>query len=193
MAGQNSVGGWLYGYAQGADGDNSVGFWQIQAMKACKHTKLWKDSEFTKHSKLALEWLQKVQGPNGTIGYRSNPNQNPGLTGGGVLAFQMWDEGDHKAVKKGVEWIDKNASFEGAGINLYYHYYHMQAMMNYGGKEWDNYNKKVRDPLIKAQNSDGSWDLQCGSHGQASQMHMSTCLATLMLEVYYRFLPSSAK
>ena len=193
MAGQNSVGGWLYGYAQGASGDNSIGFWQIQAMKACKHTKLWKDSEFTKHSKLALEWLEKVQGPDGSIGYNSNPGQNPGLTGGGVLAFQMWDEGDHKAVKKGVEWIDKNASFEGGGINLYYHYYHMQAMMNYGGKEWDKYNKKVRDPLIKAQNSDGSWDLSCGSHGQASQLHMSTCLATLMLEVYYRFLPSSAK
>ena len=195
MAGQNSVGGWLYGYAQGADGDNSVGFWQIQAMKACKHTKLWKDSEFTKHSKLALEWLEKVQGPDGAIGYRSNPNQSSGLTGGGVLAFQMWDESNHKAVKKGVQWISKNATFRSLndhGSNLYYHYYFMQAMLNYGGKEWDKHNDMVRDPLIKAQNPDGSWTQSVGSHGPIN-VHMATCLATMMLEVYYRFLPGSAK
>ncbi|MCE2961263.1 MAG: prenyltransferase/squalene oxidase repeat-containing protein [Akkermansiaceae bacterium] len=200
MEGQTPVGGWLYGYAKGANGDNSVGFWQIQAMKACKHTGLWKDSDFKKHSKLALEWLEKVQGADGAIGYNSNSTQHPGLTGGGVLAFQMWDEGDHKAVKKGVEWIEKNGKFDPKALNndrhpssLYYQYYHMQAMMNYGGKEWDKYNDMVRDPLIAAQAKDGSWNLPCGSHGQATQMHMSTCLATLMLEVYYRFLPSSAK
>ena len=200
MEGQTPVGGWLYGYAKGGGGDNSVGYWQIQAMKACKHTKLWKDSEFTKHSKLALEWLEKVQGADGAIGYNSNPAEYPGLTGGGVLAFQMWDEGNHKSVKKGVEWIEKNGTFDPKALNndrhpssLYYHYYHMQAMMNYGGKEWDKYNKMVRDPLIEAQAKDGSWNLPCGSHGQATQLHMSTCLATLMLEVYYRFLPSSAK
>jgi hypothetical protein len=200
MVGQTSAGGWLYGYAQGAGGDNSVGYWQIQAMKACKHTKLWKDSDFSKHSKLALEWLEKVQGPDGAIGYKNNPGQYPGLTGGGILAFQMWDQGRHKSVKKGVEWIEKNAAFnlktstsERNSASLYYHYYHMQVMMNHGGKEWDKYNKMVRDPLIEAQAKDGSWNLPCGSHGQASQVHMATCLATLMLEVYYRFLPSSAK
>jgi hypothetical protein len=200
MEGQTPVGGWLYGYAKGGSGDNSVGYWQIQAMKACKHTGLFKESDLKKHSKLALEWLEKVQGADGAIGYNSNPAQYPGLTGGGVLAFQMWDEGNHKSVKKGVEWIEKNGTFDPKALNndrhpssLYYHYYHMQAMMNYGGKEWDKYNKMVRDPLIEAQAKDGSWNLPCGSHGQATQLHMSTCLATLMLEVYYRFLPGSAK
>jgi hypothetical protein len=196
MDGQAESGGWNYCYAPSAnDGDNSVGFWQIQAMKACKHTGIWTDSQFKKHARRALDWLKKVQGPDGAIGYRSNPNQSSGLTGGGVLAFQMWDESNHKAVKKGVQWISKNATFRSLndhGSNLYYHYYFMQAMLNYGGKEWDKHNELVRDPLIKAQNPDGSWTQSVGSHGPIN-VHMATCLATMMLEVYYRFLPGSAK
>ena len=193
MKGQAPSGGWNYRYGQQADGDNSVGFWQIQAMKACKHTGLWKDSEFQRHSRLALDWLEKVQGTDGAIGYRSDSKRSPGLTGGGVLAFQMWDESNHKSVKKGVEWISKNSKFNWGthDANLYYHYYKIQAMLNYGGKEWDEYNKMIRDPLINAQKPDGSWD-QKMNHGPINE-HMATCLATLSLEAYYRFLPSSAK
>jgi hypothetical protein len=194
MEGQAESGGWNYKYGPSAfTGDNSVGFWQIQAMKACKHTGLWKDSEFKKHSRKALEWLEKVQGPDGAIGYRNDPTRSPGLTGGGVLAFQMWDDSNSRAVKKGVKWISENVKFDfpGESSNLYYHYYFMQAMMNYGGKEWDQHNELVRDPLVKAQNPDGSWT-QSMSHGPIN-VHMATCLATLTLEVYYRFLPSSAK
>ena len=68
----------------------------------------------------------------------------------------------------------------------------MQAMMNHGGKEWDQYNDLVRDPLIKAQNPDGSWTQTIVHYGPINA-HMATCLATLTLEAYYRFLPSSAK
>jgi hypothetical protein len=200
IEGQAPSGGWVYYYAKGGGGDNSVGYWQIQAMKACKHTGLWNHSDLNKHSKLALQWLEKVQGADGAIGYNSNPSQHPGLTGGGVLAFQVWGEGSHKSVKKGIEWIEKNGKFDPKALNddrhpssLYYHYYHIQAMMNYGGEEWDKYNEMVRDPLIEAQEKDGSWNLPCGSFKKATPRHMSTCLATLMLESYYRFLISSEK
>jgi hypothetical protein len=47
----------------------------------------------------------------------------------------------------------------------------------------------VRDPILKAQQSDGSWKQTMG-HGPVNH-HMATCLATLMLESYYRFLPAS--
>jgi hypothetical protein len=194
MKGQAPSGGWNYVYGQAPTGDNSVGFWQIQALKACKHTGLWKDSEFDRHIRLALDWLEKVQGPDGAIGYRNDPNRSPGLTGGGVLAFQMWGEGSSKEAKKGVDWIEKNAKFTWGGhdANLYYHYYMIQAMLNHGGKEWDKYNDMIRDPLIKAQNPDGSWTQNVGNHGPIN-IHMATCLAALSLEAYYRFLPSSEK
>ena len=195
MAGQADSGGWLYKYAPSAtDGDNSVGFWQIQALKACKHTDLWPESKFKPTIRKALAWLDKIQGKDGSIGYHGNSAINPGLTGGGVLAFQMWDEGRSRSATHGVKYIVENSDFKWGdpNSNLYYHYYNAQAMINHGGKEWDDYNNRFRDELIKAQNPDGSWAKLAGVKGPVNS-HMATCLATLMLEVYYRFLPGSAK
>ena len=193
MQGQNEAGGWVYKFAPSdREGDNSVGFWQIQAMKAGKHTGLWPDSKFTKPSRKALAWLEKAQGKNGAIGYRGDPNRSPGLTGGGVLAFQMWDKGGSRAARNGVDYIAENSEFEWGqeSANLYYHYYHAQAMINHGGKEWQDYNLRFRDSLLKAQAADGSWTQGGIKHGPVNT-HMATCLATLMLEVYYRFLPGT--
>jgi hypothetical protein len=194
MKGQTNDGGWLYRYANTGGGDNSVGFWQIQALKACKHTGLWDEGAFRKVSKKALEWLEKVQGSNGAIGYRGNSSQSPGLTGGGVLAFQMWGEASSKPARSGVKYISKNCDFDWKeeNSNLYYHYYNAQAMINYGGVEWEKYNAKFRDVLLKEQADDGSWPVRKMKHGSANTV-METCLATFMLEVYYRFLPATGE
>ena len=77
MDGQAPSGGWVYRYAPANDGDNSVGYWQIQALKACKHTGLLPESKFSKVSRKALEWLDKAQGGNGAIGYHGNSNAKP--------------------------------------------------------------------------------------------------------------------
>jgi len=193
MDGQGASGGWVYGYAPTEEGDNSVGFWQIQALKAASHTGLWPESKFKRYARKAIGWLEKAQGPNGAIGYRGDSNRSPGLTGGGVLCMQLWGEGRSKAAKAGLKYVTANQAFKWGqpNANLYYHYYNAQALINEGGKEWDEYNKIFRDELLKAQKSDGSWDVGAGgSHGAANE-HMATCLATLMLEVYYRFLPGT--
>jgi hypothetical protein len=194
LEGQTPQGSWVYGYG-GSGGDNSVGFWQIQALKACKHTGIWRDSKYKKVIKNAHEWLGNVQGANGAIGYRNDSQRSPGLTGGGVLAFQMWDEGNSKEARKGIKYISDNVKFNWAAggdqSNLYYHYYHVQAMINEGGREWDKYNEMFRDSLLKAQQPDGSWPIGGGGTHGARNVHMATCLATLMLEVYYRFLPGT--
>ena len=192
MQGQGDSGGWVYKFESTDSGDNSVGFWQIQALKACKHTGLWTESKFKPTIRKALGWLEKVQGKDGAIGYRNNSAQSPGLTGGGVLAFQMWDEGRSGEARKGVKYIAENSRFKWGdeSANLYYHYYNAQAMINSGGKDWDDYNNMFRDELIKAQNKDGSWSQAGVKHGPVNT-HMATCMAALMLEVYYRFLPGS--
>lgn len=190
IRGQGARGGWVYRFAPTNDGDNSVGYWQIQALKACKHTGLWKDTDLKEVSRKALAFLERAQGKNGAIGYRSNPGQKPGLTGGGVLAFQMWGKETSKNVRSGVNYLDSNTAFKwGEGsANLYYHYYNAQAMINYGGVSWKNYNQRFRDELLKNQSKDGTWHNGTTPHGN---LHMNTCLATLMLEVYYRFLPAT--
>ena len=188
--GQSSSGSWVYGYAKGG-GDNSVGYWQIQAVKASKLTGLWRGkSTFKEVFKKAEEWFSKVQGKNGAFGYREKPTQHPGLTGGGVLCLQMMGLGDSKAAKAGIEYVASSIKNKPFNLHhLYYHYYNAQAMINHGGTEWKNYNKFFRNDLLKLQNKDGSWPAN-GGHGSVNPV-MATCLSTFMLEVYYRFLPTS--
>ena len=191
--GQTERGSWLYGFESSGKGggDNSVGFWQIQALKACKHTGLWENKVFRRPIEKALAWLDKVQGSDGAIGYRTNSKQNPGLTGGGVLAFQIWGKSSSKNARQGIKYIRENTEFEWNGdlkSSLYYHYYHAQAMINRGGDDWKFYNELFRDTLLKNQAEDGTW---ANSTKHSGKLHMSTCLSALMLEVYYRFLPAT--
>ena len=65
-------------------------------------------------------------------------------------------------------------------------------MLNAGGTAWKKYNKMFRDPLLKNQKKDGSWPQPPGNHHSAGTIY-NTCLATLMLEVYYRYLPGTGK
>ena len=191
MEGQNEAGGWLYKFAPGSEGDNSVGYWQIQALKAVKHTGLIDSSKLSRVSRKALDWLAKAQGGNGAIGYRGNAGQSPGLTGGGVLAFQMWDKGNSRPARDGTRYVAANSGFKWGteSANLYYHYYNAQVLINQGGREWESYNRRFRDELLKAQSPQGNWQ-QTTRHGPVNT-HMATCMATLMLEVYYRFLPGT--
>ena len=192
--GQADSGGWNYRYSNSStQGDNSVGFWQIQALKACRHTGIWNEAKFNRPVRRAIDFLEKAQGKNGAIGYRLDPNRSPHLTGGAVLCMQIWGEGDSHAAIHGIDWVRKNSKFQWGdkSANLYYHYYNAQAMINEGGDAWDWYNEMFRDQLIEAQNEDGSWT-QKMHHGPINQ-HMATCLATLTLEVYYRFLPGTNK
>ena len=47
--------------------------------------------------------------------------------------------------------------------------------------------------LLERQNKDGSWPLPANTGHGLGNVHYVTCLTTLMLEVYYRFLPGTAQ
>ena len=50
-----------------------------------------------------------------------------------------------------------------------------------------------RDELLNNQNKDGTWPTPAGdAPGKRGDPVYNTSLATLMLEVYYRFLPGTA-
>ncbi|MBK1831508.1 terpene cyclase/mutase family protein [Verrucomicrobiaceae bacterium R5-34] len=206
---QHSSGAWDYDYDMSGKrgGDTSIALWHIQALKACKHTGLWEEKTFTSPIRESLEYLKSKQSSDGGVGYTApKPHGEKGftMTGGGMLAFQMWGKSHDSVVRKGSRYIQKNAKFDWntADSDLYRHYYHAQAMINRGGKEWDNYNNMFRDQLLNNQNKDGTYKNVGGGakvNGVAARfqggsevaVHYRTCLATFMLEVYYRFLPAT--
>jgi hypothetical protein len=87
--------------------------------------------------------------------------------------------------------------------NLYYWYYGTLALYQHGGESWVRWNERVRDQLVRRQvrrgHADGSWDpaeARDTYNSRGGRVYM-TAIATLTLEVYYRYLrlydaPSSA-
>ena len=97
------------------------------------------------------------------------------------------DDGDMRAC---VALIDKSTSTE----NYYTNYFATQVMKNWGGPEWDRWNGRLRDQLIARQETDGpgkgSWAPQDrADYSKSGGRLLTTCLATLTLEVYYRNKP----
>lgn len=97
---------------------------------------------------------------------------------------------DDNDLRAGVALIDKRGPYD----NLYYNYFATQVMKNWGGVEWDRWNGRLRDDLIAWQGVDGdekgSWaPRDRDDYSKAGGRLLTTCLATLTLEVYYRYKP----
>ena len=202
---QNSNGGWAYSYEISAGHtDVSVTGWQVQALKACEHSRL--EFKGMKNCiKDALAYLDTCQAENGGYGYTGpNPAGQTSyctLTGVGILCNQMWGKGSRSEVRKATKYLVANSKFDynSEFADLYGHYYESQAMMQRGGSDWTFYNAMFRAQLLNNQNADGSWKspgggkkiravgaLYVGESGDARIYRTSLC--ALMLEVYYRFL-----
>jgi hypothetical protein len=206
ISNQHEGGGWDYGYDESGPrgGDLSVVAWQIQALKACKHTGL-DFKNMTKCIRNGLEYVEARQGSDGGFGYSGKgdshaPNGYHTLTGAGMLCLQMWGKESAGSVRSGGKYIEKKSKleFNGEDCDLYGHYYEGQAMMNRGGEQWTKYNAMFRDQILNNQNPDGSWKAPGGGKkpnavaaGYTSNVHYRNCLCILMLEVYYRFLPGT--
>ena len=200
---QHPTGGWAYSYDMDPKGhhDTSVTCWQLQALKACKYTGLGSLANLETVARKGLEYLESCQNAEGGVCYRPGGKGNPTMTGGSILCHQQWGKGSRGTVREGRKYITNEVTFgyDTADAELYGHYYNGQAMINFGGTTWANYNKLFRDDVLNAQNPDGSFKPPGGGNkikGVATHYvknaHYRTCLATLMLEVYYRFLPGSS-
>lgn len=205
---QHDNGGWAYGYATEGSNPNpdlSVSAWQIQALKACKHTG-FDFKNMARASRNGLSYVEKCQNRDGSFGYNPN-NPHPAsngyitLTGAGMLCLQMWEKESSSSVRAGAKYIRDNSKFkyETRDCDLYGHYYESQAMMARGGDDWKFYNDMFRESLLSGQDENGSWRRPNGGNRSVNAHaaeytdngHYRTCLAILMLEVYYRFLPAT--
>jgi len=206
---QTDTGGWEYNYEESSrrgGGDTSIVGWHLQALKACKFTGL-EFKNLNSCYKKGLRYMDSKQASNGAFGYANdNPRKENAstLAAVGALSFQIWKSSANSNARKAIRYIDDNIKFKwnSPDADLYGHYYAVQAMINHGGKEWEKYNKLFRDEVLNNQNKDGSFKVVNGGKkvkGVATAFagnagfgkHYRTCLATLMLESYYRFLPGT--
>ena len=190
--------GWRYN--AGDPGDTSVTSWQITALKGAELAGLKTKGKKGSALELAGKWLDLVKtGPHDSqFQYQPGSGATPTMTAAGLLSRQhLAAKRDDPMMVNGVKYLMQNLP-DAKLHNVYYWCYATQALHNYGGTEWDTWNRAMRKLLITTQIRDqtrcanGSWDPdqpakdQWGSQGGRL---MTTALACLTLEVYYRYLP----
>jgi len=180
-------GGWWYQPQQ--PGDTSVAGWCIMALKSGSMANLNVPPETFRGASQFLDFVSTNDGA--YYGYlKPSANVRPSLTAVGLLCrmYMGWSK-DEPGIKEGVALITKTGP---KMDDFYYDYYATQVMRHYGGDEWEKWNTKMRDALIKSQSSvgheAGSW-YSAGNHGVDGGRLYSTALATMILEVYYRHMP----
>lgn len=190
-------GGWRYRKLQ--EGDVSMFGWQMMSLKSAELAGVAMPGRIGVRMKGFLESTK--QGDHGGLfGYRRNVVRNgqntepvtPTMTAEALFCQQMLGyPRESPASRESVEYLMKNSP-RLSELNFYYWYYGTLAMYQYGGRPWQDWNESVRDLLVSQQVENGpdagSWDPN-DRWGRNGGRLYSTALATLTLEVYYRFLP----
>lgn len=189
---QTKDGGWPYGFKGEGKEDMSVSGWQIQALKALYNTGRNFSGVDRALDKATKKYIPAIQDAEGAFKY--NPDSAAGkhsLTGAALLALSVWKGTDSATYKKGFSYLTEKYKNPSPGGDFYAPYYNTQVFFLAEGPAWEDYNKKFQPKLLDAQNKDGSW-LKDGGTRTDSQI-MNTAWAILMLEVYYRYLPTTDK
>ena len=76
---------------------------------------------------------------------------------------------------------------------MYHYYYATQVLHHLEGSDFDLWNHRMREHLIRLQESEGhaagSWNPQGADWGKQGGRLYATSLALMTLQVYYRHLP----
>jgi hypothetical protein len=196
VAWQHAAGG--FRYQPRVPGDLSVSGWFVQALKSGYLAGL---SVPNATWASVNEFLDSVSNPEGSgYGYMQ-PTPAPTTTAVGLLCRQYMGWGPRNVgLLKGSEYLRKlppSPNFK----NIYYYYYATQVMYHMAPVNpdgWQQWNARMRDQLIAAQdmglNPDrrdqkGSWSPEGDCWGGRLGRLGYTSLALLTLEVYYRYLP----
>jgi beta-lactamase regulating signal transducer with metallopeptidase domain len=188
------TGGWRY-LPQEA-GDTSVFGWQMSALKSAQLAGLLVNSKVFEN---AHKWLRSVAKgeQHGLYSYQPYGQVTLSMTAVGLLCNQYLGVGhDEPSVQEGVQFLMANLPDSTLNRDAYCRYYATLAIHNFGGQEWEAWNRKMRPMLVDTQIREGcargSWDPAqpaTDTWGTRGGRLMMTTFNALTLEVFYRYLP----
>lgn len=187
-----STGGWHY--APKGLGDTSVVGWQMMALKSGAMSGFAVDIDVVRKANFFLDQMAFDEGASYHYDFNSKgrgAKYNQSCTACAVLC-RMYSgmPKDHPSIKAAVEKFTKAGPSK---TGTYYNYYATQVLKQYGGKEWESWNAKMRDQLLATQvntgHAAGSWYWDDGHSSDSGGRFYTTCMGTMMLEVYYRYMP----
>jgi hypothetical protein len=180
-------GGWRY--FPKMPGDTSVVGWQLMALKSAHMANLNVPPQTIRG---AVNFLNTVQVDSGSAYGYVDPGRGLATTAIGLLCrmYLGWRH-DDPALERGIEFLSQQGP---SPTNMYYNYYATQAMIQYGGEPWEQWNKKMKPQLVNSQSRNGhetgSWYFDERGHVTEKGGRLyCTSMACMTLEVYYRYLP----
>jgi hypothetical protein len=211
---QSPPGAWEYGYnnkmtrpeERPLGGDLSISGWNIQALKAAKNAGV-KVKGIDETMRKAADFCRAVyDDKTHNFGYEKKGGNHPALLGVGILSMMFLGAGDSREARGAIREASNKIKCDWSKANegsSYMWYYITQAMFQGGGSYWVAWNREFRDTLLKNQMPDGHWTVpgsredvppadakwkQVGHPKDSPVYH--TAMLCMMLEVYYRFLPT---
>jgi hypothetical protein len=192
-------------FGEPTEDDSSLGGWSLQALKAAKMAGVHVDG-LSEGIEKGISSMKRLSTPAGSFRYRSSSGHEPfgtggGLTGVGTLCLQLLGQSKAPEVQKGLKWLNDKANLDWSkpwmAQPIYYWYYITQAKFHSGGETWKSWNKQLSSQLpsnqkIQKASEPGAFDQGYwpSLDGYCKSRVYSTSLCTLMLEVYYRYLPT---
>jgi hypothetical protein len=182
---QHEGGGWRY--FPGQPGDMTVTGWQLMALKSGQMAQLDVPQETIIR---AVRFLNEMQSERGAYYGYMEPGKLPSPTAIGLLMrmYTGWSRDDDR-LAQGVQYL---AELGPSREDMYFNYYVTQVLHHHEGPDWDEWNERMRQFLIDTQGTEGfergSWYF-ADRHGAQGGRHYTTCMALMILEVYYRYMP----
>ena len=182
-------GGWRYKSGSG-DGDTSVVGWQVMALTSARMAGIDVPEEAFDRAK---GWFNRVATGRhkGRYGYTAKGAKHA-MTAEAMFCQQLLGRPPSDPRMKESAAFIKTKMPAGGKPNYYYWYYGCLSLYQHQGPIWEEWNGKMRPILLKQQvkagRHAGSWPAN-GIYGKQGGRVVSTAMATLSLEVYYRYLP----
>lgn len=186
---QHSGGGWRY--KPGDQGDLSQFGWQVMSLKSAEMAGLPIPAETRTRMARFLRSCSSGQ-HGGLASYRPGDRTTRTMTAEALCCRIFLASEDSLAAQSEAAAFVMEEVPSREAVNLYYWYYGTVAMFQRQGDDWDRWNVAMQRELLARQRHDGklvgSWDPD-NLWGNYGGRVYSTAMATLCLEVYYRYLP----
>lgn len=184
-------GGWRY--QPGDQGDMSQFGWQALALHSAEIGGIDIPRETVEKMHAFIDSCA-VQKDSGVAAYRPGHAPSVTMTAESLVARYVLGQSVSDRVIREAKFEITGDMPNAEKPNLYYWYYGTMALYFAGGPEWEQWNEKVKSALLSTQefsgDARGSWEPN-GVWASYGGRVYSTAVSALILEVYYRYLPTT--
>ena len=183
-AAQHPSGSW--GYVPGSPGDTTMTGWQVMSLLAAQRNGIRLPTLTLPRAK---QYLMDVKTDDWQFGYKT-PQGEPTMDA--IALTLLLYLGNKPGYTLFDRAFDRLADRGPTLTNVYHDYYASLALHHVRHRDWDKFNRKLRDHLVSTQAKEGhergSWHFK-DKWGDVGGRLYTTAMSTMTLEIYYRYLP----